>query len=285
MYLLQLKKIRVVCIIVFVIVLALLIVVLFSSRNELMVYFFNVGQGDSALIKLPKNIQILIDGGPDERVMEKLGRHMPFYDRKIEYVILSHPHSDHLRGLLSVLNRYEVGLFIHNGVSNNTESYKLLRSVIQEKEIAELIIDSPNQIKFTKDSYIEFLYPDHSLQSNELKDLNEASVVVKLTHGNTNWLFTGDIPTDIEEHLIGTGIDLNVDVLKVAHQGSKTSSGDNFLDEVSPIYGVISVGENKFGHPHFRTLHTLKSKGIEILRTDELGDIIFRSDGEIIKLK
>ena len=141
-------------------------------------------------------------------------------------------------------------------------------------------MDIPLNIKLDEQVLIEFLWPSQDLIKESKGDDNFTSLVFKLTHGNNKFLFTGDIPKEAEEVLISTEKDLKADVLKAGHHGSKYSSTMEFLSKVKPKYGVISCGENNFGHPSLRVLKNLENIGAEILRTDQLGDIIFLSDGQ-----
>ena len=281
----ELKRIRVLAIVGIIIVFVLLILALGYGKETLKVYFFDVGQGDASLLVFPGNIQVLIDGGPDRGILRKVGRAMPFYDHKIEYVILTHPHSDHLTGVVDALDRYNVSTFISNGVSrDDLPPYQKLTTLIKDKNIRTVVIDYPSALEIGG-GRIEFLYPDHKLDGEERTDFNTGSVVLRVVYGESEFLFTGDMPRSVEDRLIEKGVDVSSDVLKVAHQGSKTSSGETFISEVHPDYAVIMVGENTYGHPHTRTLLTLERKKIRVIRTDKAGDIVFNTDGRLLKLK
>lgn len=280
-----LKKVRRGIAVALVMVIILFILLLCSRDNRLTVSFLDIGQGDATLILLPSSVQILIDGGSDNRVLGKLGDYMPFYDKTIEYVILSHPHSDHLTGVVSVLERYKVGLFIHNGIKRDLPIYERLQRVLVEKSMSEFVIDKPGVLLIDDETILEFLFPDHSLVDDEQEDFNASSIINMIVFGESSFLFTGDTTREIEQHLLNKGVNLSADVLKVAHQGSKTSTGVDFLRAVAPDYAVIMVGENDFGHPHLRTLKTLSDESARVLRTDRMGDIVFVSDGKTLELR
>lgn len=247
-----------------------------SNSRRLKIIFFDVGQGDSALVIAPSGEQILIDGGPDNSVTQKLGQYLPPYDRKIEYVILTHPHADHLAGLPEILRRYEIGEVIYTGVSHTLPHYEEFLDLIKQKQIKALIIEQPQTLAIG-DLQLEFLAPTKSCVSNKPANLNNSSVVFKLTYGSSTALFMGDY--EQEEDLLSSSTTLESDILKVGHHGSSNASDKEFLASADPDYAVISVGQdNSFGHPHYRTLYYLKQTGADIFRTDEAGDIIFSCD-------
>ncbi|MFH1451245.1 MAG: MBL fold metallo-hydrolase [bacterium] len=258
------------------------------NRSSLIeVNFFNVGQGDSLLIQISGQNQILIDGGPDNTILEKLGREMPFWDRTIELVVLTHPEEDHLSGLIEVLKRYEVENILVTGVAKDTGiNKKWLELVKQEKAVvwiaeANLRITCGNAV-------LEILYPSNSLIDSSLSDyqppeknINNTSIVSRLLFGSDKFLFTGDISKSLEKELLAKEVDISADVLKVAHHGSSGSTSEAFVVVVAPEIAVISVGEdNKFGHPRLEVLEILEKSGIRILRTDQQGDVKIQSDGE-----
>jgi len=252
-------------------------------EDDLRVVFLNIGQGDAALIQTSQQ-NILVDGGPDKNIIYKLDKYIPFYNREIDLMILTHLDADHLIGLVEVLKRYSVEKVIHNGLKNYDSIALEWEKLIFEKNISQQIVDIPLNIKLDEQVLIEFLWPSQDLIKESKGDDNFTSLVFKLTHGNNKFLFTGDIPKEVEEVLILTEKDLKADVLKAGHHGSKYSSTMEFLSKVKPKYGVISCGENNFGHPSLRVLKNLENVGAEILRTDQLGDIIFLSDGQHLML-
>jgi competence protein ComEC len=263
-------------------------IVVFDLRSHkfLEVNFFNVGQGDAIFIETPTKHQILIDGGPSPKIIEKLAREIPFWDRSIDLIILTHPEKDHITGLLEVLKRYKVDNILWTGIVRDIPEYKEWLNLI-EKEKANVKIAKAGQKIFCKNCKwkIEIFYPFESLEGKEFEDSNNTSIVSKLIFGKSSFLFTGDIYKDVEESLALTPFDLNSKILKVAHHGSKTSSSQNFLEKVLPEVAAISVGENKYGHPNKETLEILEKYGIRVLRTDREGDIKIFSDGEKMKFQ
>lgn len=256
-----------------------------SQNRDLMVGFLDVGQGDSIFIETPENQQILIDGGPNSKILEKLGREMPFYDRTIELVILTHPEKDHLFGLLEVLKRYNIKNILWTGVVRDTVEWQEWENLIKKEKANIRIAKAGDRIILRKKSpfiYIDILNPGENMDGKSLKDSNDSSIVAYLVVGLKSFLFTGDIDSVIEKQL--TAENFNANVLKVAHHGSKYSSSEDFLKAVLPDVAVIEVGKNSYGHLTGEVLARLNKFGIETLRTDQNGDVKIFSDGENIKI-
>jgi competence protein ComEC len=267
-----------------VLILSLFLIYYFSSERNLKIIFLNVGQGDAILIRTIKGENILIDGGPNKNIIFKLDSYIPFYERKIDLMILTHPDPDHLNGLVEVLKRYPTRKVFYNGVKDNNLTYSEFLKIIEEKKIEKEVVWLGKNFEF-KNGKIEIFYPFENLSGLEFKNDNDSSIVFKLTYGKIRILFTGDATKKIEEKLIENNLDLEAEILKVAHHGSKDSTSLNFLEKVKPIYAVISVGENKFGHPSLRVLKNLEKIKTKVLRTDQLDDIIFETNGVDLKLK
>jgi competence protein ComEC len=258
-------------------------IVVFDLRSHkfLEVIFFNVGQGDSVFIETPTRHQILIDGGPSSKIIEKLAKEIPFWDRSIDLIILTHPEKDHLTGFLEVLKRYKVENILWTGIIRDIPEYKEWLNLLEKEKGNVKIAKAGEKISCKNCQWkIEVFYPFESLEGEEFEDSNNTSIVSKLIFGNSSFLFTGDIYKDVEESLTLTPFDLNSKILKVAHHGSKTSSSEKFLERVLPEIAVISVGENKYGHPNKEVLEILKKYGIRVLRTDREGDIKIISNGK-----
>lgn len=258
------------------------------DTGKLKVVFFDVGQGDAAFIETPQQNQILIDGGPSARVLEKLGKEMPFWDRTIDLVILTHPEQDHLAGIIEVLRRYRVENILWTGVVRDTPEYAEWQKVLKKEGARVFFAKAGKKITCSCEEpwTLAVLFPLEEMAGKAASDSNNTSIVAKLAYGQTSFLFTGDIEKEAERQLINGGINIDSDVLKIAHHGSKTSSTLDFIAVVSPDIAVISAGkDNRYGHPHPQTLDTLKRYGAKILRTDLDGDITLASDGSNIKLK
>lgn len=254
------------------------------NKNQFLeVNFFDVGQGDAIFIETPKGYQILIDGGPTNTILEKLGQEMPFWDRTIDVVILTHPEHDHIAGLLEVLERYKVDYILWTGVLRDTAEYDEWKRLLTE-ENANIKIAQAGQKIITPKSVINILYPFENIEGKEVSNTNNTSVITHLVFGNTTFLFTGDAYKSVERKLVNGGVIVESDVLKVGHHGSKTSTSRELLEQVMPEIAVISVGrENRYGHPYNEVLELLAEYGIKVLRTDQAGDIKIISDGENLK--
>ena len=258
-----------------------------AGSGDLRVYFLDVGQGDAIFIETPGHHQILIDGGPDSTIIEKLQNIMPLQDKIIDLVILTHPEKDHMQGLIEVLERYKIEYILWTGVKRQTPEYQRWVEVLNKEEIEgakTIIAFSEKSIKAGNVS-IDILYPFENLSGKELKDSNDSSVVSYLVFSKRTFLFTGDITSKAEEDILNNKVGLSADVLKIAHHGSKYSSSDDFLKAVNPAVSVISAGKNNsYGHPTPEVLQRLEKFGIKISRTDTDGDIEIVSDGNNIKI-
>ncbi len=247
----------------------------------LKVVFFDIGQGDSIFIESPQKHQILIDGGPSNKVIEKLGFEMPFWDKKIDLIILTHPDYDHLRGLLDVLDNYTVGNIMWTGELSEGKTFESWQEKIK-KEGANIFLTKAGDKITAGDVKIDILYP-FDLLKEDSKNNNETSIVGRLVFGSTSFLFTGDASKKNEQEIILTNQSIESNVLKIAHHGSKYSTSKEFLASVKPNLAVISVGaNNSYGHPTSEVLSALTEFGIKVIRTDEQGDIEMLSDGNLI---
>lgn len=262
--------------ILFFAVLILGIVISFSKKTkDLRVNFLNVGQGDAILIQSGDN-QVLIDSGKNGKlILEKLGEQLPFWDRKIELVIITHPDFDHYGGFTEVLKKYQVEGVIKTEAENDTAEWIDFKDKL-EKENSKLISATRGtKINFSNGAVLEIIYPLGAV-SPDIEDKNDSSVVSRLVFGENEFLFTGDLSLEGEQELVASGMDISADVLKVGHHGSRSSTGDKFLDSVRPKEAVISVGKNSYGHPHREVIERLNQKDITIWQTDKSGNIEYR---------
>ena len=209
---------------------------------------------------------------------------MPFWDRSLDLVILTHPHADHVNGLVEVLTRYKVEEILYTGVNYNNQAYYELKEIIQEKNIKVTFAIAGQDYEFDNNIKLEILYPFKSLQDVEVKEVNNSSIVTLLDYNETEFLLTGDLEKEGELELIKKYQDLSTEVLKAGHHGSKSSSSLELLRAVSPEYVVIQSGkDNSFNHPHEITLNRLQNLEIDVLRNDSLGNIEFTTNGEAFK--
>jgi len=251
------------------------------DNNILEVTFFDVGQGDSIFIETPNHKQVLIDGGPDKSVLEKLGQTMPFYDRTIDLIILTHPDADHLTGLIGVLKYYDVEHILTSGLEKDTVIYQEWRELIEQKEIPLVLAQAGQNIILQEDIILEILWPDQKSIASYSKTANNVSVVGRLVYGDKEILLTGDIESKVENILAKQ--DIQSDILKLAHHGSKTSTSYNFFKAVNPEIGIISVGENnRYKHPSQDILDRIKD--ILIYRTDKNRDIKILTNGVLFDI-
>ncbi|MEK7090656.1 MAG: MBL fold metallo-hydrolase [Patescibacteria group bacterium] len=253
-----------------------------GARGTLEVTFFDVGQGDAALIQINDGKQILIDGGPGKTILTKLGSAMPYWDREIELVILTHPHADHVDGLIEVLKQYDVKIVLDSSADYHTADYAEWRRLLEEKQISVVIARAGQRVHLSDFAYLDILTPLENFVGASPDHIHDAMVIARLytnyasNYGSpTSILFSGDAERRLEFELATRMPDLlDADILKVGHHGSKTSSSELFLKAVSPEMAIISVGhKNNFGHPHESVLKRLESLGIPIRRTDIEGDI------------
>ncbi len=257
-----------------------------SERQNLEVDFLNVGQGDSILIKTPYNQNILIDGGPDNSVLSELGKNLSFYDKNIDLIILTHPHSDHVTGLVEILRRYQVKKVIMTGVKYSASYYQAFLDEIKKQNIDTEIIKGPEDVILGNNLEIKILYPSSDISGQTSKDANDESVITKLIYFKEAFLLTGDAEAKVEDNLIDNKFDLSADVLKVPHHGSCASLDQKVIEAVRPEMAIISVGaDNKYGHPCAQTLDLLNADKIPIFRTDKQGTIKLISDGNLVKIK
>ncbi|MDO8524293.1 MAG: ComEC/Rec2 family competence protein [bacterium] len=249
--------------------------------SQLRAVFFDIGQGDSIFIETPQKHQILIDGGPSNKVAEKLGKEMPFWDKTIDLVILTHPDYDHQRGLLDVLDNYKVNNIIWTGELSEGKTFESWLLKLQ-KEGAKISLAKAGAKVIAGNSRIDILYP-LELPKKDSKNNNDSSIVARMVFGQTAFIFTGDANREAEQAIIANNESIESNVLKVSHHGSRSASSPGFLANVKPSIAVISVGaNNSYGHPHQEVLSNLSESAIKVLRTDQMGDIKIFSDGQNI---
>ena len=249
---------------------------LFSDVNlTSQVAFLDVGQGDAIFLQTKQGHQILIDGGPDDTVLSGLGEVMPFWDKTLDLLVLTHPDADHITGLIAVLDRYEVTTVLWTGKRRDTKVFSAFAQALQREGAKEIIATAGKNITFEgSDAVLEILYPFLDTDIEKTAS-NETSIIARFTEGEHTVMLTGDTTEKIEKLLIGAGENLRADILKIAHRGSRSSSFFEFLQAVDPEIAIISVGkDNKYGHPNDETLVNLFEYGIKVQRTDQEGTII-----------
>lgn len=256
-----------------------------ACEEELLcVVFLDVGQGDSIFIQSPSGTQMLIDGGRDSSVLRELSAVMQTSDRSIDYLLMTHPDSDHVGGLIEVFERYQIASLIRTNNINEGPVGDLLAKKEANEKATTYIARRGQLIDLGAGVALEILFPDRDVSQLES---NTASVVAKVTYGDHSFMLTGDAPKSIEEYLVLThGETLESTVLKVGHHGSRTSTSALFLAHVRPQVGVISAGaDNQYGHPHEEVVESLVAIGVELYQTGEDGRVVFHSDGTTLSKK
>lgn len=264
-------------------------VALTGNDGRLRVVFADVGQGDAVLIVSPSERQVLVDGGPGtQSATHLLGRTLPFWDRSIDIVVLSHGHADHLKGLLDVLRRYDVGHVVEREAECSTPGCLDWKQAVGDEGSIVTQARSGHVIDLGDGVVIEVLNPPETLLTSTGADANNASVVLRVVYGDVSFLLTGDIFAEAEADILSRGVDVRSTVLKIPHHGSRTSSSPRFIERVHPSVVVISVGRaNRFGHPHAETVEVLRRYAPEapILKTSDHGTIRFVTDGKTLSVK
>ena len=250
-----------------------------TPSEDLKVHFLDVGQGDSIFIELPTNETILIDASIKDASNKIINSLRDENVSKIDYVFATHPHSDHIGGMTAVIKAFDIGQIYMPKAVTTTKTYENLLLTIKDKNLKIKAAKAGNTIIDTDDLKLVVLAPNQ----DSYESLNNYSIVLKLTYKEKSFLFMGDAETLSEKEITG---DVQADVLKVGHHGSRTSTSQAFLNKVNPSYAVISVGlNNDYKHPHQEVIDHLEKKNIKIYRTDQNGDIIFTTDGYNIDVK
>lgn len=252
-----------------------------ENGTSVVVNFIDVGQGDSGFIQLPDGKCMLIDAGEAEYADTVIDKIRSLGYSKIDYLVATHPHIDHIGGMKGVIEAFKIGEIFMPKASADTKTYERLLQAISDKGLSVTAAKAGKLIYSDESLCIKFIAP----VSDTYDELNNYSAVVRLEYGATSFLFMGDAEELAEKEMLETysKSELKADVLKVGHHGSKYSSCASFLRAVNPDYAVIEVGkDNPYDHPHIDAVRRLKLIGARILRTDEMGDIAITSDGSTL---
>ncbi|MBT4153541.1 MAG: MBL fold metallo-hydrolase [Candidatus Magasanikbacteria bacterium] len=256
----------------------------FSSANT-RIAFLDVGQGDATYLQFTNGEDMLIDCSRGAQVLDALGRVMPAFDRTITYMVITHPDADHYAGCMDVLAGFDVEQIILTGVGKQNTLYTSFLGYVEKEYAEEMVIMEPREF-ILGEARLQVLYPDHNMQDDPLVpgstsfDSNDTSIVMRVDVGDTSVLLTGDAESALETYLVETYAEkLDVDILKVGHHGSKTSSGASFLEAVSPEHAIISASkDNSYGHPARSVTDRLKKNGASVWQTAQKGDILLSID-------
>lgn len=273
--------------------------------GDLHVWFLDVGQGDSILMETPLGEWIIDDGGPDDTVLARMGAIMPFYEHRIKVMFLSHPHADHINGLLGVLKRYEVESIVMTGVKYEYAGYEKFYHLAQERGVRIIFVDGSFDLRLGKIGF-DLIYPERNIQGITFDNANNSSVVFRLVYGENRGFFSGDLEMEKEAELVKQVrnadvksildiaskniappvLNLKADILKAGHHGSKTSNTEDFVKLIEPKFAVISCGvNNKFNHPFAGTVERFARLGATVYRTDLDGTVEASMDGKTIRMQ
>lgn len=273
--------------IIFVATFIIFYFVLNENKNGkyLKVAYLDVGQGDAIYIKAPNGKQVLIDAGPDAKILSSLSSVMPFADRSIDIVVETHPDLDHIGGMPILFDRYKINTFVNNGMNSNSEVYKILEKKIEKEKSKEIIIKNKKRIILDSDKniYLDIISPIEDV--SDWENTNDGSIVSRLVYGESSFLLMGDA-TKYTENLISwneSDGELQADILKLGHHGSKGSTSELWLEKVKPSVAIISAGKgNRYDHPDEEVIGLLNKLGIKYLETSKEGNIVFKTDGKNI---
>ncbi len=253
-----------------------------SSQNKMTVHYIDVGQGDSILIQV-NNKNLLIDSGPSSNRKDLLNYLENLNIKKLDYIIATHPHEDHIGNMDTIIKRYNIGSFYSPKVITSSNTFESMISALVDKNLKiNVLKNGVKGIDLGKNVEIQVFSPLENISSD---NLNDYSPIIKITFVNNSFLFTGDAEVSTESMVLSENNNLNCDILKVGHHGSSTSTSSNFLTSVNPSVAIIPVGKNNsYGHPTPEVLSLLNSYNIRTFRTDINGSIIAISDGNNINI-
>ncbi len=249
-----------------------------QTSENLTVTFLDIGQGDSIIIETPDGVQMLIDGGPDGTVLRRLTEELPWFDRTLDIVLGTHPDKDHIGGLIDVLARFTVSQIITTENTGETMVASSFQNALVSEGVPVVMARAGQVYQIGASTTLTIFSPANN---PVMLESNTASIVAKLSYGEVDFMLTGDAPSSIEEYLVKTfGTQLQSEVLKLGHHGSKTSSSEIFLDMVQPTHAVVSTAkDNTYGHPFPAVVEAVESRGISLTNTAVAGSITFETNG------
>jgi competence protein ComEC len=248
------------------------------NPHILKVHYIDIGQGDSILVQI-NGKNLLIDSGPTENSSKLISYLSKQNIQKLDYVVVTHPHEDHIGGMSEVIKKYKINSFYAPYVTTTTRAFSNMVKDLKKKELKINSAYAGVSLDLGSGVSCKMLAPN----STSYENLNDYSAVIKITYGNSKFLFMGDAQKLSEEEILQNNMDVSCDVLKIGHHGSSTASSKEFLDMAAPKIAVISCGKgNDYGHPHTATLNSLNSRNIKFYRTDIDGTVVITSDGKTI---
>ncbi len=248
-------------------------------------HFLSVGQGDAELLQVG-NVNMLIDAGPSQRTVQELDALIPQNRRVLDIVVLTHPNSDHVAGLLEILKRYDVRLVMANGVETTNATDKAIEDLERARHIPVVYARQGMHVDFGNQGIFSIVWPNRNIGVNQLlpsSKLNDSAITGLFSSGSATALFTGDITAVVEKQLAPLLVD--IDILKVAHHGSKTSTSDAFVKRTKPDYAIIETGKNSYGLPTREVMDRLRAAGARVFRTDMDGTLSFAIENGAWKLQ
>ncbi len=264
-------------------------IIILLTPQKLRVSFLDIGQGDSILIQTPSGHTMLVDGGPTNKILEKLSKQLNYFDNDIDVIVATHPDADHVTGLIPVLEKYNVHTVVISKAESITGVFADLTKHIEDESADVRVAEINDEIDFHDGVIATILYPPKNYTEKFIgkkNDTNDASVSMEIKFGNDTFLLTGDLPSTEEGKLIIAGLDKNITVYKAGHHGSKSSNGELLLKYSKPEYAVISAGkDNRYGHPNPEALERLQKYSKEILSTITHGTISFITDGRLMEVE
>lgn len=249
----------------------------FINSSVTTAVFCDVGQGDGAYIRTKKGIDIVVDAGPDNRMLSCIGKYMPFYDRTIEIAILSHPQRDHMGGFPALFDRYRVRMFLMGSTFTPESTFLNLMRKVQNSNTPVYFLSSGSKVTVSSDTFLYILWPEKMDSLQKKTDDNYYSLIFFYEENGKRMLFTGDASKEALQRILLENFDLSTSVLKVPHHGSKNGLTRQFLSLANPYLSVISVGKNNsYGHPSKEILDLFQALKKKYRRTDEEGDIVIK---------
>ena len=274
--------------------LGLLLIFSFQNFGKFRLIACDVGQGDGMLLVSPGGKQVVVDGGPGTKIVDCLSENMPFWDRTVELVVVTHAQKDHMEGLLEVLSRYKVKMIAETKVNNGSELYRAWEKAVSSEKAKVYVAKRGDQIildrKQGQTLSLDILWPGAQeltqWQVSPPSDLNESAIVLRVSYGQLCAYLTADIPKETFVNLALQGLALRgCQVLKISHHGSKTGTNQEIINSVNPVVAIIQVGKNSYGHPTKEVIDLLTSNTVKILRNDTNGIIEIITDGKSFKAK